>query len=114
MSQFFVNFVDGAPYQHGAGHFQTKRVSYVITSNDYTNGGAQVPVVFDKAFGDANYTVQVTLELPTANDLVTSYNPTFINQKTASGFTLGLALNKSDVGSGGGDTLILHIVAFHD
>lgn len=114
MSQYFPNFVEQGAGQHGGASIQSARVSYFITANDVTNGYAQIPVLFDKAFPDANYTVQYTVELPTANDLQTAYVPSFLNAKTAAGFTAGVSLKSSVLSGGGGDKIVLHVVAFHD
>lgn len=115
MSQHFPNFTESSPRNGQPAPVQTVRTSYVITSNDYNNGYAFVPVAFDAAFSDANYTVHVTLELPNANNVPTAYNLAFVqnHSKTAAGFTMGVTINKSVVGSGG-DSIILHVVALHD
>jgi len=102
MSQLFVNFVDGAPYQHGVGHIQTKRVAFT------SSGSAQtISLTWDVPFADANYTVAFQIEGSIAGENV-EITSGWTFQKSATGITVSVTVFSGAI------SCVLHATAIHD
>jgi hypothetical protein len=112
--QVFPNFVNPDATANGRAPIQAlTSTPYILTDTDVTNGYASIPITFEKAFADSNYVVSMTVErTPASNVPANSIAPAQITSKTASGFTANLALITADLGSGG-QTVLIHVVAFH-
>jgi hypothetical protein len=90
---------------------KTNRTAYVVTNTDKSNGYANIAVVWDSPFPDANYTIAQGITQTTALENLNDVSPGDNHLVTRYGFTAQIYVNSSISGN---PTIYLNSIGIHD